>query len=103
MTEIGGSGYIAERARHTDYLADRGLCGRAIETCQPVLVGDVTQDTGYYPPNGEAFRSNLALPLIHNDRIIAVLNMESRRPHFFTNEDDVDRCFAELSTLVRPG
>jgi selenocysteine lyase/cysteine desulfurase len=22
-------------------------------------------------------------------------------PHFFTNEDDVDRCFAELSTLVR--
>jgi kynureninase len=24
-------------------------------------------------------------------------------PHFFTNEDDVDRCFAELSTLVRPG
>jgi kynureninase len=23
-------------------------------------------------------------------------------PHFFTNEDDVDRCFAELSTLVRP-
>jgi serine/threonine protein kinase/class 3 adenylate cyclase len=83
---IGGAGYVPERARATEYAADRGLCGRAIRTGQAIRVGDVTEDPEYYPPNGEAYRSNLAVPLMHMGQVTAVLNMESRRPHFFTNE-----------------
>ena len=94
---LGGAGYIPDRARSTDYRADRGLCGRAIRTREPVHVGDVTKDPDYYPPNGESFRSNLAVPLIHKDRVIGVLNMESRRPYSFTAEH-----LTIITTLAAP-
>jgi serine/threonine protein kinase/class 3 adenylate cyclase len=83
---LGGAGYDPERARRTEYRADRGICGRAIRDREAVRVGDVTRDPDYYAPNGEAFRSNLVVPLVYKDRVIGVLNMEHRLPHFFTNE-----------------
>ncbi|MGH7342461.1 MAG: GAF domain-containing protein, partial [Candidatus Rokuibacteriota bacterium] len=83
---LGGVGYDAERARTREYRADEGTCGRAIRLREPVRVGDVTKDADYYPPEGDVLSSNLAVPLIHMDRVVGVLNMESRRPHFFTNE-----------------
>jgi len=84
---LGGAGYIPEKARKTDYKANQGLCGRSIRTREPILLGDVSRDPDYYPPNGESFASNLVVPLLHMDRVIGVLNMESHRPHFFTNEN----------------
>jgi len=83
---LGGTGYDPDKARKRDYLANRGLCGRAIRTREPVRVGDVRKDPDYYPPNGEAFCSNLAVPLIHMGEVIGVINMEAHRPHAFTNE-----------------
>ncbi len=83
---LGGSGYDPERARSREYRLDEGLCGRAIRTREVVRVGDVSQDPDYYPPNGQKFASNLVVPLIHGDRVVGVLNMESRQPNFFTNE-----------------
>jgi serine/threonine protein kinase/class 3 adenylate cyclase len=94
---LGGSGYDPDRARRTEYRADRGLCARAIRTREPVLVGDVTKDPDYYAPNGEAFASNLAVPLLHKDRVIGVLNVESRQPYFFTQEQ-----VTILATLAAP-
>ncbi|HZE89737.1 MAG TPA: GAF domain-containing protein, partial [Verrucomicrobiae bacterium] len=94
---IGGSGYAPERARHTVYRADRGVCGRVLRTREPVAIGDVTRDPDYYPPNGEAYLSNLAVPLIHMDRVLGVLNMESRRAHVFTSEH-----VTIMSTLAGP-
>jgi GAF domain-containing protein/predicted Ser/Thr protein kinase len=83
---LGGAGYIPDRARMTEYKANVGVCGRAIRTRQPILLGDVGRDPDYYAPNGKAYASNLVVPLLHMDRVIGVLNMESHRPHFFTNE-----------------
>jgi class 3 adenylate cyclase len=83
---LGGAGYDADRAKQTEYLADKGLCGRAIRTGEPVRVGDVTADPDYYPPQGEPFQSNLVIPLLYKDKVIGCVNMESRRPHFFTAE-----------------
>ncbi len=83
---LGGAGYVAERAKEAVYPADRGLCGAAIRAGKAICVGDVTGHPDYYPPNGEVFRANLAVPLFHQDKIIGVLNMESRTPHFFTSE-----------------
>jgi serine/threonine protein kinase/class 3 adenylate cyclase len=94
---VGGAGYVPERVRRTEYAADRGLCGRAIRTREPVRVGDVQQDPDYYAPNGEPFAANLAVPLIHKEQVIAVLNMECRRPHFFTSEH-----VTVMSTLAGP-
>ena len=94
---LGGIGYVPDKARRTEYRSDRGLCARAILTREPVRVGDVTKDPDYYPPNGESFKSNLAVPLIHKDRVIGVLNMESRRAHHFTSEH-----VTVMSTLAAP-
>jgi serine/threonine protein kinase/class 3 adenylate cyclase len=94
---LGGSGYNTERARGTDYRSDRGICGRAIQRREPVLVGNAKRDPDYYPPNGEAFASNLAVPLFSKDRVVGVLNMESRRPFSFTKEH-----VTIMSTLAGP-
>jgi serine/threonine protein kinase/class 3 adenylate cyclase len=94
---LGGAGYDPGRARGAHYPADRGLCGRAIRAREPILVGDAAADPDYYPPEGEAFASNLAVPLLHVDRVVGVLNVESRRPHFFTSEH-----VTILSTLAGP-
>jgi len=83
---LGGSGYDADLAKRTETLADRGLCGRALRTGEPVRVGEVASDPDYYAPQGDPFRSNLVVPLIHKDQVIGCVNMESRRAHFFTNE-----------------
>ena len=94
---LGGAGYVPEHARQAAYSATRGVCGRAIRSREPVSIGDTEQDPEYYAPNGESFRSNLAVPLIHQDRVIAVLNMESRLPHFFTSEH-----VTVMTTLAAP-
>ena len=97
LSWLGGSGYQPDRARETEYPADRGICGRVVRTREAVCIGDVARDPDYYPPNGEPYRSNLAVPLIHMDRVIGVLNMESRRAHFFTTEH-----VTVISTLAGP-
>jgi serine/threonine protein kinase/class 3 adenylate cyclase len=94
---LGGVGYDPERARQREYSSEEGLCGRAIQQREPILVGDVRRDADYYPPNGEAYLSNLVVPLFHKDRVTGVLNMESRHPFFFTNDH-----LTIMSTLAGP-
>ena len=86
LTWLGGTGYEPDKARQRAYRADQGLCGRAIQSREPVRIGDVRKDPDYYPPNGEPYASNLTVPLIHKDEVIGVINMESHRPHAFTIE-----------------
>ncbi len=94
---LGGSGYDTDRARHRDYRAVDGLCGRAIERREPVLVGDVRKDHDYYAPDGQEYAANLVVPLFHKDKVVGVVNMESRRRFFFTNEH-----LTIMSTLAGP-
>lgn len=63
----------------------KGIIGAAAATRQPVLVPDVTADPRYIPINSET-RSELALPLIHKDRVIAVLDLESTELNYFNEE-----------------
>lgn len=63
----------------------KGIIGAAAATRQPVLVPDVTADPRYIPINSET-RSELALPLIHKDHIIAVLDLESTELNYFNEE-----------------
>jgi sigma-B regulation protein RsbU (phosphoserine phosphatase) len=63
----------------------KGIIGAAAATRQPVLVPDVTADPRYIPINSET-RSELALPLIYKDRVIAVLDLESTELNYFNEE-----------------
>jgi sigma-B regulation protein RsbU (phosphoserine phosphatase) len=53
-----------------------GLCGAAVRSREPVLVGDVRQDPRYFSLVAET-RSELVVPLVHKDRVIGVLDLES--------------------------
>jgi sigma-B regulation protein RsbU (phosphoserine phosphatase) len=62
-----------------------GLCGAAVRSREPVLVGDVRTDPRYVSLVPET-RSELVVPLVHKDRVIGVLDLESPVLDRFTEE-----------------
>ncbi len=63
----------------------KGLTGAAAETRRVIRVGDVTQDPRYIPSHPD-IRSEVTAPLILQDSVIGVLDLESTRYAFFTDE-----------------
>jgi sigma-B regulation protein RsbU (phosphoserine phosphatase) len=62
-----------------------GLCGAALKSKEPVLVGDVTKDPRYVNLIPDT-RSELVVPLVHKDRAIGVFDLESPHLDRFTEE-----------------
>jgi sigma-B regulation protein RsbU (phosphoserine phosphatase) len=65
--------------------ATEGIVGAAAALRQPVRVPDTTADPRYLMVNPET-RSELALPLIHKNRVVAVLDLESPELDYFNEE-----------------
>jgi len=63
----------------------RGIVGAAAESRQPVLVPDTGQDPRYIALS-EGILSEIAVPLIANNQVIGVLDLESERVNHFTEE-----------------
>src|SRR5215470_4555262 len=62
--------------------ASEGIVGAAATLKEPVLVPDVTKDARYLMANPET-RSELAIPMIHKDKVIGVLDLESPQVNYF--------------------
>jgi len=60
-----------------------GLCGAAVRGKEPVLVGDVRVDPRYVSLVEET-RSELAIPLVHKDKVVGVFDLESPELNRFT-------------------
>jgi GAF domain-containing protein len=71
-----------------------GVSGRAALTRQPQLVPDVSKDDDYIVYS-EKTKSELAIPMLENDRVIGVMDVESSELNAF---DQLDR--ESLSLLV---
>lgn len=65
--------------------AAEGIVGAAAALREPVLVPDVTADSRYLMINPET-RSELAIPMIHQNRVIGVLDLESPQLNYFTKD-----------------
>ena len=65
----------------------KGLTGWAVEHRAPARVGDVRKDPRYVP-GLEGARSNLAVPLILENEVAGVLNVESRRGDAFDEQHE---------------
>jgi sigma-B regulation protein RsbU (phosphoserine phosphatase) len=63
----------------------KGLTGAAAESKQVVRVGDVMHDPRYISSETD-IRSEVAVPLILHDRVIGVMDLESQRPSFFSDD-----------------
>jgi sigma-B regulation protein RsbU (phosphoserine phosphatase) len=62
-----------------------GIIGAAAALRRPVLVPDVSHDRRYLMVNPET-RSELAIPMMHKNRVIGVLDLESPQLNYFTEE-----------------
>ncbi len=74
-----------------------GVIGTAAQSKEAVLVPDVTVDPRYIMVNPET-RSELAVPLIYNDKVIGVIDLENTRRNFFT--DDHKRTMTTLAAQI---
>ena len=63
----------------------KGITGAAVESREPVRVLDTGADPRYIASH-PGIRSELAVPLIVQDRVVGVLDVESERIAFFTED-----------------
>ncbi|MGC1616230.1 MAG: GAF domain-containing SpoIIE family protein phosphatase [Candidatus Acidiferrum sp.] len=76
-----------------------GLTGTAAAERRPVRVDDVLTDARYIRcETGIDARSELVVPLLLQDRLIGVLDLESTEPHAFTAENE--RMLATLGSYI---
>jgi len=85
-----------DRTRASDSLPlGQGITGAAAQSRQPVLAPDTSADPRYVEWH-PGIRSEVAVPLIVKDRVIGVMDLESRRLGYF-NEDHV-----RMLSLIAP-
>src|SRR6202048_574476 len=65
--------------------ASEGIVGAAATLKEPVLVPDVTADSRYLMVNTET-KSELAIPMMHQGKVIGVLDLESPQLNYFTED-----------------
>ena len=75
----------------------KGITGAAASSRQVVRVADVTLDPRYIASHAEV-RSEVAVPLVLHDRVIGVMDLESIRIAFFT--DDHVRALSLLAPQI---
>jgi L-methionine (R)-S-oxide reductase len=77
----------------------KGVCGVAAATLEPQRVADVLAFPGHIACDG-ASRSELVVPLVHEGRLLAVLDLDSPRTGRFDAEDEAG-CL-ELARMLAP-
>jgi sigma-B regulation protein RsbU (phosphoserine phosphatase) len=63
----------------------KGITGAAAESRTPIRVADTLADPRYIPSH-PGIRSELAVPMIVQDRVVGVIDLESERMGFFTED-----------------
>ncbi|MBV9303355.1 MAG: SpoIIE family protein phosphatase [Acidobacteriaceae bacterium] len=87
--------YDNEKAAEENVQMGKGVTGAAAERREVINVPDVTQDPRYIPTHFDT-RSEVAVPLVLHDRVIGVVDLESARLGFFTEEH------VRMLTLLAP-
>jgi sigma-B regulation protein RsbU (phosphoserine phosphatase) len=63
----------------------KGITGAAVEAREPIRVDDTEADPRYIPSHPD-IRSEVAVPLVVRGRVIGVMDLESERIGFFTDD-----------------
>ena len=78
-------GYPPEAAERIRVKVGEGITGRAVQEREALLVSDVSKEEGYIGLVPDVC-SELAVPLIVKNRVIGVLNIETRKANYFTED-----------------
>jgi GAF domain-containing protein len=77
----------------------QGVCGAAAETLQVQRVADVHAFPGHIACDA-ASSSELVVPIVRDDKLVAVLDLDSPTPSRFTEEDEAG-CVAVCELLAK--
>lgn len=77
-------GYTQTASR---YPLTNGISGRALRIRQAILINDVSQDADYLDLTNGAARSQLTIPLIHEERVLGLITLESPHLNGYTESD----------------
>lgn len=80
-------------------LRDRGVCLAAVVSKKAVVVPDVHAFPGHIACDNRSM-SEIVVPIIKNDNVVAVLDIDSTKPAMFY-EDDV-KPLEKIVTLLQP-
>jgi L-methionine (R)-S-oxide reductase len=69
----------------------RGVCGTSWEKAQTIIVPDVEKFPGHISCSSLS-RSEIVVPVIRNNEVIGVLDVDSKELNYF---DDIDKVFLE--------
>src|SRR5687767_11625449 len=61
----------------------KGIVGTVAQTGKPLLIGDTSRDSRHIVDDERRF-SELAVPILHDGKVIAVIDSEHRQKNFFT-------------------
>jgi K+-sensing histidine kinase KdpD len=64
-----------------------GIVGRVIRTQTPANVGEVNQDPDYLDLSGGRAKSQLVVPMLHEERVLGVISIESPQYNAFDHND----------------
>ncbi|MBC8283814.1 MAG: sigma 54-interacting transcriptional regulator [Nitrospinae bacterium] len=77
----------------------RSLNGYVAHTARPALIANVEEDQiGFYKSLSSEIKSELAVPIIHGNHVLGVINQDSFRRYFFTPEHQ--RILQIISSLI---
>jgi len=79
-------GYDSKAPTDIRLMSSEGLIGHVVETGQPIICPDVRRDSRYVKLR-DATRSEMVAPIVSNDEVIGVFDLESNKLNAYTNED----------------
>ncbi len=71
---------------HVSIEFGRGICGRAAETMQTIMVGDVGAESNYLSCSPDV-RSEIVVPVFFGCEFVGELDIDSHRPDGFSPDD----------------
>jgi L-methionine (R)-S-oxide reductase len=102
-TEIGAVAWTgAEAPAFPRFPVSHGLCGAAVKSRQPVIVGNVKSDPRYLTTFGST-QSEMIVPVLDANAVVGLIDVESERHNAFSERDTrfLERCAAALLPLFR--
>lgn len=89
--------YVGDPTDHVRIPFGQGICGQAAEREETVVIQDVSTESNYLSCSINV-RSEIVVPIIHDDRILGELDIDSHAISPFTEEDS--RFLETLAHLV---
>ena len=98
---VYNEGYPKDAIETLSLRADQGVIGEAVRKREIITVDDVSAHPEYVPipiTVGPTTRSEMAVPLVHKNRAIGVIGMESTDTHSFTESHE--KMMRSIATLL---